>query len=231
MARGTQGGAGHQGCAHSLDATAQEMTKWFDTNYHYMVPELEAGQVFRLSSTRLVDEFREAKALGYHTRPVLLGPVSYLMLAKGRGVEPLSLLPALLPVYAEILTALADAGADWVQVDEPCLVLDLDHAQHAAFADAYARLAGAGVKLMLTTYFGGLGANLGLVAGLPVDGLHIDLVRAPEQLGAICARVPKSVAGALAGTDAALDDSAWPVLRMPQAWESQGLPGAGQAQL
>jgi len=82
MARGTQGGAGHQGCTHSLDATAQEMTKWFDTNYHYMVPELEAGQVFRLSSTRLVDEFREAKALGYHTRPVLLGPVSYLMLAK-----------------------------------------------------------------------------------------------------------------------------------------------------
>jgi len=193
MARGTQGGAGHQGCAHSLDATAQEMTKWFDTNYHYMVPELEAGQAFRLSSTRLIDEFREAKALGYHTRPVLLGPVSYLMLAKGRGVEPLSLLPALLPVYAEILTALADAGADWVQVDEPCLVLDLDHAQHAAFADAYARLAGAGVKLMLTTYFGGLGENLGLVAGLPVDGVHIDLVRAPEQLGAICARVPKAM--------------------------------------
>jgi 5-methyltetrahydropteroyltriglutamate--homocysteine methyltransferase len=192
MARGTQGAA-HKACAHGLDATAQEMTKWFDTNYHYMVPELEAGQRFRVSSTRLVDEFLEAKALGYHTRPVLLGPVSYLMLAKGRGVEPLSLLPALLPVYDELLAALADAGADWVQIDEPCLVLDLDHAQHSAFAQAYARLAGRGVKLMLTTYFGGLGANLGLVAGLPVDGLHIDLVRAPEQLGAVCARVPKTM--------------------------------------
>ncbi len=192
MARGTQGG-GDAGCAHGLDATAQEMTKWFDTNYHYMVPELEAGQVFRLSSTRLVDEFLEARALGYHTRPVLLGPVSYLMLAKGRGVEPLSLLPALLPVYEALLAALAAAGADWVQIDEPCLVLDLDHGQHDAFAAAYARLAGKGVKLMLTTYFGGLGENLGLVAGLPVDGLHIDLVRAPEQLGPVCARVPKTM--------------------------------------
>jgi 5-methyltetrahydropteroyltriglutamate--homocysteine methyltransferase len=200
MARGTQSG-GHSGCAHSLDATAQEMTKWFDTNYHYMVPELEAGQVFRLASTRLVDEFLEAKALGYHTRPVLLGPVSYLMLAKGRGVEPLSLLPALLPVYEEMLAALAEAGADWVQIDEPCLVLDLDHAQHGAFAQAYARLARRGVRLMLTTYFGGLGENLGLVAGLPVDGLHIDLVRAPEQLGAVCARVPKTMLLSLGAID------------------------------
>src|SRR3546814_7398849 len=101
------------------------MTKWFDTKYHFMVPELTAGQRFRIASTKIFDEFEEAKALGYATRPVLLGPVSYLMLAKGKAVEPLALLPALLDVYADILAGLAKRGADWVQIDEPCLVLDL----------------------------------------------------------------------------------------------------------
>lgn len=189
MARGTQAAANSQACAHSLDATAQEMTKWFDTNYHYMVPELEAGQIFKYASTKLVDEYNEAKALGYQTRPVLLGPVTYLMLAKAQGVDPLALLLPLLTVYEEVLGVLCQAGAEWVQIDEPCLVLDLDEAQRKALKLSYNRLATKGVKLMLTTYFGGLGDNLSLAASLPVRGLHIDLVRAPEQLDAVLSAV------------------------------------------
>ncbi|WP_447750291.1 5-methyltetrahydropteroyltriglutamate--homocysteine S-methyltransferase [Sphingopyxis fribergensis] len=193
MARGAPGGAGHAGCGHAHDTTAQEMTKWFDTNYHFMVPELTAGQRFKIASTKIFDEFEEAKALGYATRPVLLGPVSYLMLAKGKAVEPLALLPQLLDTYADILARLAGAGAEWVQIDEPCLVLDLDDAQRTAFARAYARLATRGPKLMLTTYFGGLGDNLDLVAELPVHGLHLDLVRAPDQLEPALARLQPHV--------------------------------------
>src|SRR3546814_12867583 len=96
------------------------MTKWFDTNYHYMVPELTPGQSFQLTSTKAIDEYREAKALGYRTRPVILGPVTWLLLAKSKqdGFDPLTLLPNLLPVYAELLRRLRDAGADWVQIDE-----------------------------------------------------------------------------------------------------------------
>jgi len=188
MARGRQG-SGVEGCRHGHDATAQEMTKWFDTNYHFMVPELTAGQTFRIASTKIFDEYEEAKALGYATRPVLLGPVSYLMLAKGKAVEPLALLPALLDVYADILARLAKAGAEWVQIDEPCLVLDLTADQRTAFERAYARLATRGPRLMLTTYFGGLGDNLDLVADLPVHGVHLDLVRAPGQLEAALARL------------------------------------------
>ncbi len=194
MARGAQGGtSGPSACGHAHDTTAQEMTKWFDTNYHFMVPELTAGQIFKIASTKIFDEFEEAKALGYQTRPVLLGPVSYLMLAKGKAVEPLALLPQLLDTYAEILARLAKLGAEWVQIDEPCLVLDLSDEQRTAFARAYARLATRGPKLMLTTYFGGLGDNLGLVADLPVHGLHLDLVRAPEQLEPALAKLQPHV--------------------------------------
>jgi len=188
MARGAQ-----DRCGHAHDTTAQEMTKWFDTNYHFMVPELTAGQTFRIASTKIFDEFEEAKALGYATRPVLLGPVSYLMLAKGKAVEPLALLPQLLDTYAEILARLGKAGAEWVQIDEPCLVLDLDDDQRTAFERAYARLATRGPKLMLTTYFGGLGDNLELVADLPVHGLHLDLVLAPDQLESVLAKLQPHV--------------------------------------
>lgn len=192
MARGAQQPAacGH---AHGGDTTAMEMTKWFDTNYHFLVPELVAGQSFRIASTKIFDEYEEAKALGYQTRPVLLGPVSYLMLAKGKAVEPLALLPRLLEVYAEILSRLAALGADWVQIDEPCLVLDLTDAQRIAFERAYSALATRGPKLMLTTYFGGLGDNLDLVAELPVHGLHLDLVRAPDQLEPALAKLQPHV--------------------------------------
>ena len=186
MARGLQEGA--------TDLPAMEMTKWFDTNYHYIVPEIDSDQQFQLASTKPIDEFLEAKAQGVHTRPVLVGPVTFLYLAKSRDDDfsPLTLLDRLLPVYAEILQRLEAAGADWVQIDEPCLVLDLDDDARAAFATAYEALAGAsGLKLLLATYFGDLRENLQAALSLPVDGLHIDLVRAPDQLAGVLAGIPE----------------------------------------
>ena len=165
-------------------APAMEMTKWFDTNYHYIVPEFHEGQTFRFASTKALDEFNEAKALGIHTRPVLIGPVTFLSLGKAKNptLDPLSLLDALLPIYAEVLAALSAAGADWVQLDEPILALDLSDSQKAAFDTAYAALSTSDIKILIATYFDKLGSNLELVRTLPVDGLHVDLVRAPEQL-------------------------------------------------
>jgi 5-methyltetrahydropteroyltriglutamate--homocysteine methyltransferase len=195
LARGAQGEVAHEGCAHGHahdgeGVPAAEMTKWFDTNYHYLVPEFTADQAFQLASTKAVQEYREAKARGLETRPVLLGPVTYLLLGKTRGAdfEPLSLLPRLLPIYAEMLRLLAEAGASWVQLDEPCLVLDLSDTARTAFGNAYATLTnGSSPKIMLTTYFGSLADNLSTALALPVHGLHVDLVRAPEQLDAILA--------------------------------------------
>jgi 5-methyltetrahydropteroyltriglutamate--homocysteine methyltransferase len=187
MARGTRGKAGS-------GLPALEMTKWFDTNYHYVVPEFRRGQNFTLASTKAVDEFREAKASGFHTRPVLVGPVTYLLLGKSKdeALEPLSLLPGLLPVYAEILKRLAAEGADWVQVDEPCLALDLSEAARNALRTAYEKLAAGApsVKLLVTTYFGGLRDNLDTALHLPVAGLHLDLIRAPGQLDEVTAKAP-----------------------------------------
>ena len=184
LARGHQQGG--------FDLPALEMTKWFDTNYHYLVPELDAGQQFRLRDNKPLREFLEAKAAGFAARPVLLGPVSLLKLAKTTdGSDPLALLERLLPVYAEVLASLAAAGADWVQIDEPCLVLDLDAASRAAYQTAYAALAqGARPQLLLATYFGALEDNLALAAALPVDGLHIDLVRGLAQLDAVLKALP-----------------------------------------
>jgi 5-methyltetrahydropteroyltriglutamate--homocysteine methyltransferase len=187
MARGTHGHCGP-------DLHALEMTKWFDTNYHYMVPEFVRGQDFELCSAKPVDEFREALALGIKTRPVLLGPVTFLLLGKpaGESFDPLTLLPALLPVYAAVLQRLAAEGADWVQIDEPCLVRDLDDRAKTALRVAYQALSAAApeLKLLLTTYFGRLGDNLETALSLPVAGLHLDLVRAPEQLHEVLAKAP-----------------------------------------
>ncbi|HEY9514626.1 MAG TPA: 5-methyltetrahydropteroyltriglutamate--homocysteine S-methyltransferase [Gemmatimonadaceae bacterium] len=183
MARGRQDGA--------VDVPAMEMTKWFDTNYHYIVPELSAGMRFELTSTKPVDEFLEARKEGIHTRPVLLGPVSFLLLGKMAGASALTALDALVPVYVEILDRLRRAGADWVQLDEPTLALDLSAEAQAAFRRAYETLARSGhSKLLIATYFGGLGDNIALAASLPVDGLHVDLVRAPEQLDPLLAALP-----------------------------------------
>ena len=168
-------------------APAMEMTKWFDTNYHYIVPELHAGQRFALSTSKAVDELTEARTLGIQTRPVLIGPVTWLSLGKAKdpGFDPLSLLDAVLPVYVDLLARLAAAGADWVQMDEPILSLDLTAAQRDALTRAYAVLAGVGPRLMVATYFEGLRDNTDLATSLPVAGLHIDLVRAPDQIHAV----------------------------------------------
>lgn len=203
MARGTTGEAGgsHEGCAHSHSLTACEMTKWFDTNYHYIVPELSAGQKLALGRLKVVEEYREAKAQGYETRPVLLGPVTWLSLVKANGIDPFDYLDELLGLYGVILNHLAHAGAEWVQIDEPILVTDLTEQQRRAFTRAYARLARSTPQIMLTTYFGGLGHNLGLATALPVSGLHIDLVRAPEQLDTVLKAAPKTLALSLGVID------------------------------
>ncbi|WP_448663870.1 5-methyltetrahydropteroyltriglutamate--homocysteine S-methyltransferase [Sphingomonas sp. CJ20] len=199
MARGTAGAA--EGCGHAHSVTAGEMTKWFDTNYHYIVPEIEPGQTLALGRLKIVEEYREAKAQGFETRPVLLGPVTWLSLAKGQGVDPFDLLDEVLGLYGVILGHLAHAGAEWVQIDEPILVTDLTDQQRRAFTRAYARLARPGVKLMLATYFGGLEDNLRFAAALPVAGLHVDLVRAPEQLGAIVQAAPRDMVLSLGVVD------------------------------
>lgn len=201
MARGAEGSA--ETCAHGHvhhtgpGVPAQEMTKWFDTNYHYMVPEFSKGQTFALSSSKPVDEYREAKTLGYQTRPVLLGPVTFLKLGKSKdaSLNPLSLLDSLLPVYIEVLNNLAAEGAEWVQLDEPCLVLDLDEAARQALRNAYAAFAKAvpQIKIMLATYFGDLGDNRDTALSLPVAGLHIDLMRGADQFAAVVAKAPKNL--------------------------------------
>jgi 5-methyltetrahydropteroyltriglutamate--homocysteine methyltransferase len=189
MARGADGDAHGEACGHAHHGhgvPALEMTKWFDTNYHYMVPELKSDQRFSLASRKPILEYEEAKALGYQTRPVLVGPVTFLMLAKGKaaGFDALSLLGRLLPVYVEVLRELAKCGAEWVQIDEPCLVLDLDAAALKALRQAYEVFAREvpDIRIMLASYFGGLGGNRDMAFALPVAGLHLDLVRAPGQL-------------------------------------------------
>lgn len=173
-------------------AHAQEMTKWFDTNYHYLVPEFSAEQKFHLSWEQLFDEVAEAHSLGHKVKPVLIGPLTYLWLGKvkGEAFDKLELLERLLPVYGEILGRLAAQGVEWVQIDEPILVLDLPQDWKNAFERAYNLLQHAPLKKLLATYFGGLQDNLGLVVNLPVDGLHVDLVRAPEQLPLLLDRLP-----------------------------------------
>ncbi|MFT3791433.1 MAG: 5-methyltetrahydropteroyltriglutamate--homocysteine S-methyltransferase [Rudaea sp.] len=178
--------------AGGLELRALEMTKWFDTNYHYLVPELSRDQAFALRGDKPLKEFLEARALGHDARPVLLGPVSFLLLSKTvDGSDRLALLDQLVPVYAELLGKLADAGAQWVQIDEPFLALDLcDAAQHA-YRYAYAALAEARTpKLLLATYFSGLDENLPLATSLPTHGLHVDLVRAPQLLDAVLDHLP-----------------------------------------
>lgn len=171
---------------------ACEMTKWFDTNYHYLVPELTAEQTFSLQWTQLFEEVAEAQALGHAVKPVVLGPLTYLWLGKvkGESFNRLDLLERLLPVYDQLLERLADQGVEWVQIDEPALVMDLPQEWKVAYERAYNQLQRAPVKLLLATYFGGLEDNLGLACALPVDGLHVDLVRAPDQLLLLLDRLP-----------------------------------------
>jgi 5-methyltetrahydropteroyltriglutamate--homocysteine methyltransferase len=183
-------------------APAMEMTKWFDTNYHYIVPELDRTQTFKISATKIFDEFAEAKAAGIPARPVLIGPVTYLSLSKTKDEsDALDLLSQLLPVYAEILGKLKAAGAQWVQIDEPVLALDLTNKQREGLMAAYSAFAPLGLKILVASYFGDLRDNLDLALSLPVAALHIDLRRGPNQLSAVLDKVPTSLSLSLGIVD------------------------------
>ena len=184
MARGGEG------------VSAMEMTKWFDTNYHYLVPEFSANTKFRYFSKKAVEQFKEAKEAGIHTRPVLVGAVTYLLLGKSEdGTDAIvDLLPQLLEVYEEVLNDLEKAGANWVQIDEPFLSLDIDEETKNAYKFAYEKLAeNTNVKIFLTSYFNGLNDNTDLALGLPVAAIHLDLVRCPQQLDEVLEKIPATM--------------------------------------
>ncbi|WP_435380193.1 hypothetical protein [Echinicola jeungdonensis] len=197
MARGYQ--------KNGLDIIAMEMTKWFDTNYHYIVPEFKKNQPFKLFSTKILDEFKEAKRQGIITKPVILGPVSYLLLGKEKekGFKRIELIKNLVPVYLDILKKLEESNATWVQLDEPFLAMDLDQEEKEAFEYTYKtiRKACPNLKILLTTYFGGLDENLDLACELPVCGLHLDLVRAPKQLEKTLDKLPQNLSLSLGLVD------------------------------
>lgn len=176
------------------DVPAMEMTKWLDTNYHFIVPELTESQEFALSSEKIFAEFEEAKNLGIKTRPVLLGPVSFLLMGKMKDDgDALSLLPKLLPVYKEILSKLSELGAEWVQLDEPILATNLDSKAKAALVDAYTELSGSGPDILLASYFEALRDNLETAFSLPVRAVHLDLIRGEAQLEDALAKAPKGL--------------------------------------
>jgi 5-methyltetrahydropteroyltriglutamate--homocysteine methyltransferase len=189
MARGYQ--------KDGLDITAMEMTKWFDTNYHYIVPEFTRDQQFKLFSNKVLDEYNESKRLGIKTKPVLIGPVTYLLLGKEKeeGFDRIDLIKNLLPVYIEVLKKLEEQHVEWVQFDEPFLCLDLTEKDRDAFRYVYGEIKRQFPKLktLLATYFDALKDNTFLAASLPVTALHIDLVRAPEQLQVVLDVLPVSM--------------------------------------
>lgn len=189
MARGFQ--------EEGVDVTAMEMTKWFDTNYHYLVPEFTKDQTFKLTSEKFLNEYNEAKSLGFETKPVLIGPITYLLLGKEKeaGFNRIDLIDRLLPVYEEILTKLAEAGAQYVQIDEPFLALDIDDATRALYGNVFEKLATAakGIKLIVATYFEALNDNEDTAVNLPVHALHLDLVRGEHQLDTVLSKVPASL--------------------------------------
>ncbi|HHR6031141.1 TPA: 5-methyltetrahydropteroyltriglutamate--homocysteine S-methyltransferase [Providencia alcalifaciens] len=173
-------------------AAAGEMTKWFNTNYHYIVPEFQQGQQFKLSWNQLFDEVDEALKLGHKVKPVVIGPITYLWLGKVKGptFDRLSLLKDLLPAYQEILSRLAEKGVEWVQIDEPALVLDLPIKWQQAYQEAYQALTGK-TNLLLTTYFDGISHHLDLIKQLPVQGLHVDIVAGKDDIAALHQALPK----------------------------------------
>jgi 5-methyltetrahydropteroyltriglutamate--homocysteine methyltransferase len=187
--RGAAGAEDHGTCCGGV--AAGEMTKWFDTNYHYIVPEFDAGMQLRLDASGLLAQLAEAKAQGVNAKPVIIGPITYLARGKAKdGSDRLALLPRLLAAYRELLAALAQAGAEWVQIDEPVLVTDLDAAWQDAVRLAYDSLDTGGVKLLLATYFGPLQENLQLAASLPVQGIHLDAINARDEVDALIRNCP-----------------------------------------
>jgi 5-methyltetrahydropteroyltriglutamate--homocysteine methyltransferase len=196
MARGVAEADGAEcgpGCTHAAHGSfALEMTKWFDTNYHYLVPEFSATTRFGLASVRLFDEVAQAQKAGHPVKAVLLGPLSFLWLGKEKeaGFDRFTLLDALLPVYEQILARLKAQGVEWVQMDEPILGVDLPDAWRHAFERSYWQLARSAPKLLLATYFSPLSDNLRLACQLPVAGLHVDAVRAPDELTGVADWLP-----------------------------------------
>ncbi|AUN93707.1 5-methyltetrahydropteroyltriglutamate--homocysteine S-methyltransferase [Pseudazoarcus pumilus] len=189
--RSAQSAEAHAGCCGGV--AAGEMTKWFDTNYHYIVPEFAADTTFALDASRLVEQLREAREQGVAAKPVIIGPLTYLWLGKAKDdSNKLDLLARLLPVYARLLDTLADEGAEWVQIDEPVLVTELDADWRHAFNLAYHELKASKVKLLLATYFGTLQENLHLAANLPVAGVHVDAVRARDEVESLLNLLPAS---------------------------------------
>ncbi|MEM9444715.1 MAG: 5-methyltetrahydropteroyltriglutamate--homocysteine S-methyltransferase [Verrucomicrobiota bacterium] len=203
IARGTQRGAAsleeEKDCQTGKVSTfASEMTKWFDTNYHFIVPEFNKDTRFSLSSTKIFDEFSEARVLGIHPKPVLVGPVTYLSLGKVQDsrnpdFDPYTLLDNLVAVYREIITKLLDKGAEWIQLDEPIFSTDLSDPQVNAFKVAYESLSTFkdSAKLLVSTYFGGVRDNLNTYLSLPVDALHFDFVRGIEDIDTVLANFPE----------------------------------------
>ncbi|QDW27338.1 5-methyltetrahydropteroyltriglutamate--homocysteine S-methyltransferase [Pedobacter sp. KBS0701] len=222
MARGYQ--------KEGLDVVAMEMTKWFDTNYHYIVPEFYKDQPFKLFSTKIIDEFYEAKQLGIITKPVLIGPVSYLLLGKEKeaGFEKIDLIKNLLPVYIEILSRLDALDVEYIQFDEPFLTLDLTEKDKKAYEYVYKEIRKAfpRLKIVLATYFEGLGNNLALTTSLPVNVLHIDLVRAEDQLNDVLASLKNETIlslGLVDGRNIWKNDFEKSVSIINQAVEKRGL--------
>ena len=192
MARGAQ--------TDALDVTAMEMSKWYDTNYHYLVPEFEEGMTPKLSSSKIFDEYEEAKALGIETRPVIVGPATYTFLGKPQydGFKHEEFAASLIPVYNEILAGLAERGCEWVQIDEPVFSLDLCEIGQGVIKGAYDALqAPEGLKILVATYFESLKDNAELAFGLPVDGIHIDLCRGSGRANTTANDGDKDVAQAL----------------------------------
>ena len=191
VARGRSAQSANEAAECCGGVAAGEMTKWFDTNYHYIVPEFSASTAFELDASSLLEQLVEAKIQGVSVKPVIIGPVTYLWLGKTKDdSDKLSFLPKLLPVYAELLETLANAGVEWVQIDEPILVTELDDAWQNAFNTAYQQLQACRVKLLLATYFGQLTENRNLAANLQVAGLHVDAVNGRDDVEALIAQWP-----------------------------------------
>ena len=188
--RSAAGAEDHTACCGGV--AAGEMTKWFDTNYHYIVPEFTAATAFSLNASRLLAQVAEAKAQGIKAKPVIIGPVTYLAIGKAKDdSNKLALLEQLLPVYADLLTALAAAGVEWIQIDEPILVTELSSEWQDAFRTAYATLSQTKVKLLLATYFGQLQENIALACELPVHGFHLDAINAQAEVTTLQAQLPQ----------------------------------------
>ncbi|WP_071331940.1 5-methyltetrahydropteroyltriglutamate--homocysteine S-methyltransferase [Burkholderia contaminans] len=189
--RSAQSADAHAACCGGV--AAGEMTKWFDTNYHYIVPEFHADTNFSLDPSRLLQQLSEAQAQGVAAKPVILGPVTYLWLGKAKDdSDRLALLPKLLPVYGALLDTLTAQGVEWVQIDEPILVTELDAEWQQAFETAYAALETRRIKVLLATYFGQLQGNLALASSLSVDGLHVDAINARDEVAALVRELPAS---------------------------------------